>query len=165
MKRLSVIGVAVLVAVMAVGCTPLQKAQGFANVIGGILAIAQAEAPAVPAADQAIYNSFVNLGLSLESQLQACIVSANSGMTKSGKFLACFNGFAAGVASPVEQAQLRLLSPGTGKKVQLYLVGVIAGVNVAVQQFGGAKVAAPVVGPAPAAAELRELRIQVERGL
>lgn len=165
MKRLSVVAVAVLVAFSMVACSPLEKAQTAANVIAGVLAIAQAEAPSVPAADQPIYNGFVTLGLSLESQLQSCIVSANSGMTKGGKFLACFNGFAAGLASPAEQAQLRLLSSGVGKKVQLYLVGIVAGVNVAVLQFGGNKVQAPAVAPAPSAAEIRELRTQVERGL
>lgn len=162
----SILAVAVLfVAAFLAGCTPLEKAQGFANAISAILAVAQAEAPSVPPADQAGYNGFVTLGFSLESQLQACIVSANSGMTKGGKFLACFNGFAAGLASPAEQAQLRLLSVGTGKKVQLYLVGIVAGVNVAVREFGGNKIQAPVVGPAPTTAEFRAFEARVMRGL
>lgn len=165
MKRLSVIAVAILLTVSLTGCTGLEKAQTAANVISAVLAVAQAELPAVPPADQAAYSGFVTLGQSLDSQLQACIVAANASVSKSGKFLACFNGFAAGLASPAEQAQLRLLNDKTRAKVQLYLVGVIAGVNVAVQSFGGTKLQAPVIGPAPAAAELRELRIQVERGL
>lgn len=165
MKKFSLVGVAVLAAASLIGCSALQKAQTAANVIGAILAVAQAEVPAVPPADQAGYSGFVTLGQSLDSQLQACIVAANTGVTKSGKFLACFNGFAAGLGSPAEQAQLRLLSASTRAKVQLYLVGVIAGVNVAVQSFGGTKLQAPAVGPAPAAAEIRELRTQVERGL
>lgn len=165
MKRISVIAVAILAVVSLAGCSALEKAQTAANVIGAILAVAQAEIPAVPPADQAGYSGFVTLGQALDSQLQACIVAANAGVTKSGKFLACFNGFAAGLASPAEQAQLRLLNDKTRAKVQLYLVGVIAGVNVAVQSFGGTKLQAPVIGPAPASADLRALRMTVERGL
>lgn len=167
MKRLSVIAVAILVAFSMVSCTPLEKAQGFANVLSATLAVAQVEAPSVPLADQPIYNAFVTLGQSLESQLQSCIVSANSGLSKSGKFLACFNGFATGLASPAELAQLRLLSDKSRGKVQLYLVGLVAGVNVAVREFGGNKLTAPAVAPAPSAAEFHELEIRVrsERGL
>ena len=157
-----------LVAVLAitlpfgmVGCSAYTVATHASAVIGAILQVAAAEEVVVPVADQAAYTSFVNLGQSLNTQLNSCIASANSGLTKSGKFLACFNGFAQGLSSPAELAQLRLLSAGTQSKVQLYIVGIVTGVNVAIAAFGGTQATAPTVSEAmPTPNQLQELAAQ-----
>lgn len=161
MKKFLAVAVLAIFGFTVVGCSALQKAQDASKVIGAILAVAQAEEPVIPAADQAIYTGFVNLGISLQGQLNTCIAGV-SGVSKSSAFLGCFNTFASGLATPSELAQLRVLSSGSVSKVQLYLAGIIAGVNVAVDSFGGSTVAVPTVAPAPAtAAQLQQLRAQI----
>src|SRR5579864_4021966 len=113
-------------------CNGYDTAVKASNVIAAILQVAQAEVSVVPAADQVAYANFVTLGITLQTQLQTCIESADSGMSKSGKYLACFNGFATGLSSPAELTQLHLLSPDVQKKVQLYLAAITVGVNTAV---------------------------------
>lgn len=141
------------------GCSAQQKALDVYNVLEGIVAVAQAEAPNIPVADQATYNSLVALAGTLDDQLHVCITASG---TKSAKLLACFNAYAAGLASPTELAQLRILSPATQHKVQLYVTSIVAGVNVAVRFYGGSQVAVPAVAPAPATkAEMRELAQRV----
>lgn len=163
-SKLLAIALSVALVFPLAGCSSLQKAQKVSAVIEAVVEVAKAETSVVPAADQVAYTSFVTLTDALHTQLDACINSAN-GMTKGAKFLACFNGFAAGLNSPAELAQLRVLSQGSQRKVQLYLVGIIAGVNVAVSYFGGSPVAAPVLTQAPSAAELNALKVRVMGGL
>jgi hypothetical protein len=156
MKRIAALALAATL--LLSGCNYLATAQKASGVVAAVLAVAQAEAPAVPAADQAIYNSYVALGVSLQKQLDQCVNTAASKMlSKKGTFLACFNTFAAGINSPGEMAQLRLLSPSTQAKVQLYVVAIVTGVNVALQFFGGTQVTSPVLTAAPSAAQLDEL--------
>lgn len=146
------------------GCNAQQKAQDVYNVIEAVVAVAQAEAPNVPAQDQAAYNGFVTLLGTLSDQLEVCITS---GGNKSSKLLACYNSFGAGLASPTELAQLRVLNPVTQKKVQLYVTSIVAGVNVAVRFYGGSQVSTPSVAPAPSKAEMQQLREEIasETGL
>lgn len=159
----------VLVAALVLsGCNAAQVAQDAYKAVEAIVAVAQVEAAAVPAQDRAAYNSFVSLAGTLSDQLNTCI---NTSGTKSAKLLVCFNAYAAGLNSPTELAQLRVLSPASQKKAQLYIVAIVAGVNVALREFGGAsaQVTAPVITPAvlPATAELDQLRneIAAETGL
>lgn len=157
--------VLVIAAAMALsGCNAQQKAQDVYNVIEAVVAVAQAEAPNVPAQDQVAYNGFVALAGTLSDQLEVCI---NAGGNKASKLLACYNSFGAGLASPTELAQLRVLSPASQKKVQLYVTSIVAGVNVAVRFYGGSAVATPSLAPAPSKAEMEQLREEIasETGL
>lgn len=143
------------------GCTSTQKAQDASKAIAVVLTIAQAEAGLVPAGDQVIYNGFVSLGNTLEGQLNTCIGGLGL-MSKNAAFLGCFNAFASGLTSPAELAQLRILSAGTQGRVQIIVAGVIAGVNIAVDAFGGSSVSVPVVASSPASqASIQQLRQQV----
>ena len=155
---------------LPMGCSSnsLANAQKASNVIGAIIAVAQAETPAIPAQDQAAYTGWVTLLSTFQSQLNTCISAASTSGGKTA-FLGCFNAFASGLNSPAELAQLRILSASTQGKVQLYVVAIITGVNVALQFFGGTPATTPTVGAAPTAAELHQLqrnpRIQLAMGL
>jgi hypothetical protein len=132
------------VILLASGCNALTTAQNFENVITGILNIAKAEIPSLPPADGAILAQWSGLLTTLNGQLQTCITSAGSS-AKKATFLACFNAFAVGATNPTELAQLRLLSPGSQQKVELWLTAAILGVNAALEAFGGAQQIPPVI--------------------
>lgn len=152
-----------LTALLMTGCNAQQTAQKAAAIIGAAFAAAQQDISAVPQQDQAAYSNFVTLGQTLDHQLQACLAASG---TKSAKLLACFNGFAAGLNSPAELVQLRILSGPSQNKVQKYLDFAIAAVNIAVAAYGGSEVTAPQVQPTPTPkAELRQMYQQLERGL
>lgn len=67
MKRIEMVLFLIAVLVLP-GCNPSTVAQDASNVIGAVLTIAQAETPAIPAQDQAVYNSFLTLGQTLQVQ-------------------------------------------------------------------------------------------------
>lgn len=157
MKRLFVPAIALSVLMSA--CNGYDVATRVVNIIAAVLQVAAAETAAVPAADQPAYKSFVVLGQTLESQLQTCLEAADSGMKRSGKFLACFNNFTSGLTAPAELAQLRVLAPDTQKQVQRYLTAITVGVNVAVAAYGGTQSSAPSIAPAPTKAELDQLTL------
>ena len=143
----SIVAVAVLMAMTlsSSGCNALTTAQNFENVINGILQIAKAEIPALATADAAVLQQWVNLGTTLNGQLQTCIAGAGAAGGKKSAFLACFNALAAGVASPAELAQLRVLSSDAQKKAQLWVTAIILGVNAALAAFGGQQQTLPQV--------------------
>jgi hypothetical protein len=147
-----------VLALALTGCNAQQKAQDVYNVIEAVVAVAQAEAVNVPAADQVAYNGFVTLAGTLADQLKVCITSSG---TKSAKLLACFNAYAVGLSSPTELSQLRVLSPAAQKKVQLYVTSLVVGVNVALRFYGGSQVAAPAVVPTPTKADVDQLRNEI----
>jgi hypothetical protein len=163
MKTLkAVIASLLFVGIVAVaGCNATADAQHFESVLNGIIQIAQAEVPALPPADGAILKQWTDLGVTLDAQLRGCIAGNTGG--KTATFLACFNSFAAGIASPAELAQLRILSPASQSKVQLYVTAAILGVNAALVAFKGTAAPVPQVGsaPAPSNAELRGLAKQL----
>jgi hypothetical protein len=144
------------------GCNYLHDAQNTSNVLGTILAVAQADAGIVPAPDQAIYNNFVNLGLTLHTQLNTCIAAAPTG-TKSA-FLTCFNAFAGGLTSPTELAELRLLSPATQAKVQLIVAAVIAAVDIIESELGGTTLGTPSISSPVSSQQLHDFAIRAGLG-
>ena len=145
---------------LLIGCNALQRAQDFSKAIAGVLSIAQAEIPALPSSDGMILNQWVNLGNTLEGQLNTCINAASG----SGSFAMCFNTFAAGLLSPTELAQLKILSAGSQSKVQLYATAIILGVNAALDFFGSTAQPAPVIAAVqPTQQELAVLRGAVFR--
>ncbi len=148
-RRLAALsGITVLVVLFA-GCNPAITAQDFANVIAGILNIAKAEVPALPADDAAIVAQWTTLGTTLEGQLQTCINSATTAGGKKAAFLACFSAFAGGIVNPSELAQLRILTSGSQAKVQLWVTAIILGVNAALTALGGTPAATPQVAAQP----------------
>jgi hypothetical protein len=147
-RRLVWVGSFMVLLVMAAGCNATTTAQNFANVITGILNIAKAEVPALPPADGAIIARWTTLGTTLDGQLQTCITSATAAGGKKAAFLACFNTFAAGIASPAELAQLRVLSAGSQSKAQLWVTAIVLGVNAALTSFGGTAAPTPTVAAA-----------------
>jgi len=126
-----------------------------------VISIAQAEVPVLPPADSAILKQWTDLGVTLDAQLRGCIAGNTSG--KAATFLVCFNSFAAGIASPAEMAQLRILSKGSQSKVQLYVTATVLGVNAAIVAFKGTATPVPQVGTATPAtsAELHDLARQL----
>jgi len=148
-QRLAVVGSLVILLLPAVGCNVATAAQDFADVITGILNIAKAEVPALPPADGAIVAQWTTLGTTLDGQLQSCITDATTAGGKKAAFLACFNTFAAGIASPAELAQLRVLSAGSLSKVQLWVTAIVLGVNAALTSFGGTAAATPQIAAEP----------------
>lgn len=139
-KRFTVAGSFMVLLLMAAGCNATTAAQDFANVITGILNIAKAEEPTLPSADGAIVAQWTALGTTLDGQLQTCITGASAAGGKKAAFLACFNTFAAGIASPSELAQLRVTA-------------IILGVNAALTSLGGTAQATPTVAAVPASHE------------
>ena len=163
MKRAGMAAVAglAIAGIFMAGCNATKTAQDFANVLTGVINIAKAEIPALPPADAAIVTQWTNLGTTLDGQLQSCITGATAAGGKKAAFLGCFNTFAAGIASPSELAQLRVLSAGSQSKAQLWVTAIILGVNAALTAFGGAPVAEPTVAAVqPTHAELAELARQ-----
>jgi hypothetical protein len=159
MKNLKfMLAVPVLAVVSLAGCSAQQFAQRAQNAITAALNIAVAEEAAVPAADQAPYKRFVDLGQQLNAQLNVCIGGVSGPMGTSigtkAKFLQCFDAFAAGLLSPTELADLRVMTPKSQSKVELIATAVVTGVNIALSQFGGAVVTPPTIAPAPSAQEL-----------
>jgi len=148
-QRLALVGSLVILLLPAVGCNVATTAQDFANVITGILNIAKAEIPALPPGDGAIVAQWTTLGTTLDGQLQSCITDATTAGGKKTAFLACFNTFAAGIASPAELAQLRVLSAGSLSKVQLWVTAIVLGVNAALTSFGGTAAATPQIAAEP----------------
>jgi hypothetical protein len=112
------------------GCSAQQTALKAQGVVSAVLKVAAAEEAVVPAADQAAFTSWVSLGNTLNAQLATCITNVGGVTGKGAKFAACFSTFASGLLSPAELAQLRVLSPSTQAKVQLYVTAIVTGINV-----------------------------------
>jgi hypothetical protein len=162
-EKMRKLGVLLIVPLLLIsGCNGLSAAMKAENVITAVLTIAKAEVAVVPAQDQAIYTNFVNLGITLDGQLASCITSVQGLMGKSSQFAACFTAFATGLTTPAELAQLRLLSAGTQGKVQLYVVAIITGINVALAFFSSTAVSPPTIAATPTSSQdLRALRSQL----
>lgn len=143
------------------GCNSLSDATRAQNAITAVLQIAKAELPAIPMQDQAAYTNWVNLGISLDTQLGTCITGVSGLMGKGAQFAACFTAFATGFLSTAELAQLRLLNPVTQGKVQLYATAAITAVNLAIALWDGTAQPAPVVTTPPASSEMFNLCIEV----
>src|ERR1700674_5578245 len=101
MKR-TFLAVVLAVTLGMAGCGAYDTAVRVSNVVGAVLAVAQAETSQVPVADQSAFTGFVALGLTLNGQLKTCLAAANGALPTNGKFLACFNNFTTGLASPAE---------------------------------------------------------------
>lgn len=149
------------------GCNGLQEAQRVENVLSGLITLAQSETVTIPKQDQPAYDNYVALATTLDSQLKGCIVQVSGVASTNKKFLACFNSFAVGLTDPKELALLRVLSPKTQSRIQLYVNALIIGANVAFNYFGGSSATPPTITTTqPTNAELRDLakRVGVEWG-
>jgi dihydroorotate dehydrogenase len=155
-----------LVAFVMSGCSGYQKAVGAYTVIESVLALAQAELPNLPPADQPIAQGFISAAGNMNNQYKSCIDNAQSSkMSTKGKFVACLNLCATALNDPKELAALRFLSPTTQRKVQLYITAIQTGLNVVLANFGSPSTQpAPQVGtaPAPTKAELNDLFVPTD---
>lgn len=144
-------------ALLLTSCNATQIATDTSNALSAILSIAAAETPQIPTQDQQIYSGFVALGQSLNAQLNTCIQTVGK---KAVKLLSCFNTFATGLNTPAEMTQLRLLSPKTQNRVQLYLTAAIVAINVALKFYSGPPATpATVAMTQPSEQDLRELAL------
>jgi hypothetical protein len=148
-----------IIALCLSGCSAQSVATRSEDVITAVINVAAAEVAVVPVQDQAAYSGFVNAAKTLDNQLAVCVGGLGS-MSKPAPFAACFNAFAQGLLSPAELSQLRILSPATQAKVQLYVTGILAGVNV-VLALVNSSVPPPAIGAPASAAELQQLRTQI----
>lgn len=143
------------------GCSQA-TAQAVSNAIQGVLNVASSEEAVLPLQDQAILKHWVDLGNTLDSQLNTCIAATGT-FTKKATFLGCFNAFALGFTNPTELAQLRILSPASQGKAELWATAIIIGLNVGLDAFGGAAQPMPIITTtAPTAADLNQLKFQLE---
>lgn len=163
-RRLLVAASFTVLVVVVAGCNAAATAQDSANVLAGIINIAKAEAPALPAADAAVVTQWATLGATLDLQLDSCITGAQAAGSKKSAFLTCFNTFAQGLLSTSELAQLKVLSAGSQSKVQLWVTAISLGINAALTAFGGTAQATPAVSTSaeqPTKAELAHLARRV----
>ncbi|HEX5424806.1 MAG TPA: hypothetical protein VFW94_14760 [Candidatus Acidoferrales bacterium] len=148
---------AALAAVVAVcfsiaGCNAFQKAQKAHDIVGAVVAVAQADLPSLQAtgvfnaSEAAAVTNYLNLTVTLNGQYQTCITSANSAtLNKKGKFVTCLDTFAQGLSDPRELAQLRVMRPGAQQQVQLWITAASVGVSSVIAALGGSPVVSPQV--------------------
>ncbi len=158
-RKLFAIFLALGFSVVLVGCSVQQTAQEINTSVLGVLNIATAEIPQLPAGDQATVAGFVALGKTLNIQASTCITGA--GNTKAN-ILQCFNTFLAGLLNPTELAELRILSIPAQTKVELYATAITIGINIAFTQWGKTTAPLPAIAPVPTSAELHYLSAQLE---
>lgn len=171
---------AALAAVVAVcfsiaGCNAYQTAQKAHDIVGAVVAVAQADLPSLQAtgvfnaAEAAAVTNYLNLTVTLNGQYQTCITSENSAtLGKKGKFVTCLDTFAQGLSDPKELAQLRVMRPGAQQQVQLWITAASIGVSSVVAALGGAPVASPQVSeyrPASGAQLAFNGRVEAVAGL
>lgn len=133
------------------GCSATTEAQKIQSVVDGIVHIIAVDVPALPPQDASVAQPWTALLVSLDSQLDSCVANATTSGGKKATFLACFNSFAAGVENPQELAQLRIMSPASQTKVEIWATAVILAVNTALTDWGSAAQPTPVVTSAPVA--------------
>lgn len=159
-NRLLLAFLAVSFSVALIGCNATSAAQKFSNIFAGILSVAQADEPALPASDAGIVNHWVTLGQTLDAQLNSCITITKG---NKAKIAGCITAFGSGLTNTAELAQLRILTPATQSKIQVIATAVVLAVNAALAQFGGAARSMPAVSTKPAtSAELHELSARLE---
>ena len=171
---------AALAAVVAVcfsiaGCNAFQTAQKAHDIVGAVVAVAQADLPSLQATgvfnatEAATVTNYLNLTVTLNGQYQTCITSANSAtLGKKGKFVTCLDTFAQGLSDPKELAQLRVMRPGAQQQVQLWITAASIGVSSVVAALGGSPVASPQVSeyrPASGAQLAFNRRVEAAAGL
>ena len=150
-KKLLAVGLVVL---LFAGCNA-QSAATTQRVIAAIIDTFRVTIPDLPAQDQLPATQFAALAVTLDNQLAQCISTVPTVMGTKGRVQSCFTIFASGLLSPAELAQLRVLSGKSQARVQLIVTGIVAAVNIWVA------FSTPVVGPAPSAEELQDLREKV----
>lgn len=136
------------------GCNAVADGQRAQAVIGAVIAVAQAETPLLPAQDQAAYTSAWAGVQVLDTALGTCLTNITGVMPKGAKVAACFSAFATSFSNPSVLAQFRIISPATQKKVQLYIAGISAAIQIIVA------FTTPTVAPPPSSQEMHNLGIR-----
>lgn len=155
MKRAAILPILILSMCLS-GCNAYGTASNTASVIGQIIALAQADLPAlvtagvISSSDQTTIQGFLTLGSTLQTQLTSCVNGAHLAGNKKSAFAACFTAFSSGLLSSTELAQLRILSPSAQAKVQLWVTAIVLAVNAVLALTGSTSVAQPAIASTPA---------------
>lgn len=167
--------VPVAMLVLIAGCNAFQTAEKAHDIVGAVVAVAQADLPSLQATgvfnatEAAAVTNYLNLTVTLNGQYQTCITSANSAtLGKKGKLVTCLDTFAQGLSDPKELAQLRVMRPGAQQQVQLWITAASIGVSSVVAALGGQAVPAPTVSqerPAVGAQVAFNGRVEAVAGL
>jgi hypothetical protein len=156
MKKLGILGVAVLAAFGLGGCSKQQDVATAIAVYQQVVALALDDLPALQAAgiltpsDVTAATNWLNGATALGTQATTC-VNASGGT--SSVIVGCVTAIGTGLESASEQADLRIISPGAQKKVTLYVTAVVFAANGIQAVVNIVKTAVPPVGStaAPAA--------------
>lgn len=176
MKR----GFLTIVATLAIGltgCNAYQTAQRAHDIVGAVVAVAQADLPSLKATGvfntsegQAV-SGYLTVATNLNGQYETCITNAqNTTSAKliggSSKFLACLSTFAGGLSDPKELAALRVMSPKAQQQAQLWVTAASIGISSVIAALGGQAapepqvIAVPIQGPQLEAFARRVLRFE-----
>jgi hypothetical protein len=155
------LAVPILLAMSCLGCgSAYQTAQQFQSVLTGILNLGLADVSAIPAADQPAVTQWIQAAQTLNTQLGVCVAAAGTN-GKAAAFGSCFDTFAAGLTSPAELAQLRVLSAASQQKVELIATAAILAVNGALAIYNLATQPQPQIAQAPSHQDLVAFAHQV----
>ena len=133
-RAIGMLAVVVLLAMSCVGCNPTQSVETALGVVGNVISLAQDDLPSLQVAgvltagDVTAAGNWLTGASTLVGQGETC-VNVAGGTT--AKISACVSAIGAGLLSPTEQANLRIISPGAQKKVTLYVTAVVLAVNFA----------------------------------
>lgn len=168
--RKAALAAVVLVCFSVAGCNAYSTAQKAHDIVGAVVAVAQADLPSLQATgvftstEAATVGGYLTLTTNLNGQYETCITNANAAMLgKTGKFLGCLNTFATGLADPKELAGLRVMNPKAQQQVQLWITAASIGVSSVVAALGGQSQSAPQVAEAqPDGMELRAFAARLQ---
>lgn len=166
----STLSVAMLIFCVALtGCNAYATAQRAHDIVGAVVAIAQADLPSLEstgvfsASEAQAVSGYLTLATNLNGQYETCVNNAQNTMLKtSGKFLACLSTFAGGLNDQKELAALRVMSPKAQEQMQLWITAASVGVSSVIAALGGQAPAAPQVAQVGSSnAEIRALAARV----
>ena len=128
--------------IVLLGCS-FATAQTTVNIIGSVIAIAQADLPSleatgiIPLPDQLAVNAILALASALDKQAATCITQDQAAGNLKSAFAACFETFASSFASSSELAALHILSPSAQKQTQIWVAAIQTALFSVIVAFGG----------------------------
>jgi hypothetical protein len=162
-KRLF-LAIPVLLAFALCGCSAFNDTLNGLNVVGQIVAVAQADLPALQAAgtfsaaDETAAQNWLSGVASIQAQAVSCVNTIGSKGAKSA-FAGCVTAIGTGLLSPTEMAQLRILSPKAQKQVTIWVTAVVLATNAVAAIVNAAPTVTPAIVLPPASTqELNEFK-------
>lgn len=154
----TILPLVLLLVIPLCGCSVYKYANNTVNVIGQIISIAQADLPGlessgvIATADAPAITNWLNGLATLDSQAKTCVATAGTSGTKAA-LTSCITTFAEGLLNPTELATLRVLSPKSQQKVELYATAITLGLNAYCDIEGCASITPPAISSTPASAQ------------